>query len=120
MNEDKYLILYIYLSSSLKYNRRYKSIFFYLSCVATNCVEKISQENDLVIVRTAGVTTWKDRNNNMQSKNGTVFLHFAVECLENYFPSFSFSKVLVDNETKHQLPGSAVDYLKSFGIKILD
>ena len=73
-----------------------------------------------MIVRTNGITTWRDKNDKIQTKNGTVFVHFGEECLKTYFPAFTYSKVRVEQETKNQLPDSAIDYLKSFGVTISD
>lgn len=74
----------------------------------------------MVIIKSSGMLTWKDKNGRMQTKEGTVYVHFNEKCLKGYFEDFDYSKLEVKGETLKGMSDNAKHYLRSFGIKMDD
>jgi len=89
------------------------------SCNAAECIRKISNEKDLLIIQTSGVSVWTDSKRKVRSRTGTVYVHFKEECLRQVFPDFSYEKIIVDEETRKKLPDNAIARLASFGVNVI-
>ena len=91
------------------------------------CGRMIKPEDDGLLVRTYGRTTWTDKSTGAErSKFGPMYVHFNQKCLENsdsetfYGPSksFDYSKITIDDKTKEKLNKSETALLKDLGIKL--
>ena len=72
----------------------------------------------MVIIKTTGQTTFRDKNGQMQVRNGNVYLHFIENCLKIYIPDFKYEDISVPEDTKSGLSLQATNFLKTLGIKI--
>lgn len=87
------------------------------------CGKTITQ-NETLIVKTFGKTSWTDRKTGQQrEKFGPMYVHFHEDCLKTvddreYSPdeSFPFDTIQVDPATKAVLKEQDVQFLESLGI----
>lgn len=91
------------------------------------CGKVINPEDDGLLVRTYGKTTWTDKSTGAErSKFGPMYVHFNQKCLENsdsenfYGPSksFDYSRIKIDDKTKEKLNKTEKVLLKSLGMSL--
>jgi len=89
-------------------------------CHAPDCPYQQKIDNKaLMVIKTTGKSTFKNKSTGkIETRNGTVFVHFLEVCLKNFLPGFSYDQVTIEKDTMDKLDGEAITYLRSFGIKM--
>ena len=70
-----------------------------------------------MIVKSAGVLTFRDKNGVVQKREEPVYLHFLKGCMQNYFEGFAYSKVMIGADTMKLLKKEEIDFLKTLRIQ---
>ena len=70
-----------------------------------------------MIVKSAGVLTFRDKNGAVQKREEPVYLHFLEGCMQNYFEGFAYSKVMRGADTMKLLKKEEIDFLKTLRIQ---
>lgn len=73
---------------------------------------------DKFVIKTTGVREITDKSGNKKTFPGNIYLHFLTKCLKAYDQMFSFSMIVVPNETKEQLNDNWKPALRKKGIKV--
>lgn len=92
------------------------------------CGKPIRPDDDDMIVKSYGTSTWTDRNTGLErSKFGPMYIHFNQKCLEtfdsenSYGPGnrFDYNRVEVHNSTQTKLQEAERMFLIQLGVKFL-
>lgn len=92
------------------------NVNFLNRCVAPSCSSKITA-NDYLIVKSTGVVKFTEKQGNLQTREGPVYVHFLEDCLKSYFDNFSYQNVDVTEDTQKCLTGDERSFLKSLGLR---
>ena len=91
------------------------------------CGKVIKPEDDGLLVRSYGTSTWTDRTTGAErSKFGPMYIHFNEKCLETfdsenfYGPGshFDYSRIQIDEQVKSKLNDSEKHLLLGLGIRL--
>ena len=92
------------------------------------CGKKITPDDNGLLVRTYGTTTWTERGNGREmSKYGPMYIHFSCSCLKafdskNYYgvnDTFDYQRTIVEKNVQVELRNGEREMLLKLGVKFV-